>query len=179
MKNNFFTIFTLASLVLGAIAHGAESEPKKKSGGGSRAYSTPFGLAGCGLGSIIIDSKDKKSQIAASLINTYIGFVSSAITSGTSNCNYNNNTAMTEQKVYVTANLRTLEKEAASGNGPHLSALAELFGCESSETKAAFGVFNKDDFSNLYNSDDPEKVWENLKNRGKSSNVASKCSGLS
>lgn len=179
MKIKLFTSLFLMALVSGAVANGAESEPKKKSGGSSRAYSTPFGLAGCGLGSVIIDAKDKSSQIAASLINTYIGFVSSAITSGTSNCNYDNKTAMTEQKVYVTANLRTLEKEAAAGNGPHLSALAELFGCESNETKSAFGEFNKSEFGNLYNSDDPEKVWENLKNRGKSSDVAAKCSGLS
>lgn len=168
----------VTALSLSTLASAEESEPKKKKKTETRSYSTPFGLAGCGFGSVIIDKKDKNSQIAASLINTYIGFVSSAITSGTSNCNYINDTAMEEQKVYVTANLRTLEREAASGQGPHLNALAELFGCEDSDTKAAFNAFNKSEFENVYNSDDPQKVWENLKARGKTTKISAKCSGL-
>src|SRR5690606_30999847 len=98
----------------------------------------PFGKAGCGLGSVIIVDKDKNSQIIASVINTYIGFVSSSITSGTSNCNYINPTAQVEQKVYIAANLKSLEKEAVRGNGLHLDALASLFGCENEEAQQVF-----------------------------------------
>jgi len=143
-----------------------------------RQYSSPFGMAGCGLGSVIITEKDKQSQIFASVINVYIGFVSSSITSGTSNCNYFNPTAQLEQKVYIAANLRSLEKEAVQGDGMHLDALATLFGCDEEEGKTLFIDHNKTQFTTIYSSGDPEKVFESLRSSAEGEVVRS-CPGLS
>ncbi len=146
----------------------------------NRGYSTPFGKAGCGLGSVIISEKTKNAQIAASLINTYIGFVSSAITSGTSNCDYSNQTAQMEQAVFISANLSSLEKEAVQGQGSHLDALAELFGCETDADRGVFYRFNKSRYSLIYNEPTPELVYKKMKQVGQSDGkIVSACPGIS
>lgn len=146
----------------------------------ARAYNAPYGKAGCGLGSVIIKDKDKNSQIFASVINAYVGFVSSSITSGTSNCNYVNPTAQMEQKVYISANLKSLEKEAVRGSGMHLNALAALFGCEDSSAQTLFQRFNKDYFERIYSTNDPDAVYKNFKAAGlEHGEVVGTCPGLS
>jgi hypothetical protein len=161
----------LAALVMSGYSASAKEAARKAN--------SPFGRSGCGLGSMIIEEKDKTSQIFASLINTYIGFVSSAITSGTSNCNHTNETAQLEQKVYISSNLRKLESDAATGNGPYLSALGALFGCDEAEDLSAFFEFNKNEYGRIYNGGDPDKVFQQLKEAARvNAGVTSHCPGL-
>jgi hypothetical protein len=156
------------------LAFGKEDKKSKKS------YSAPFGMAGCGLGSLVISEKDKNSQIIASTINSIFGFVSSSITSGTSNCNYDNNYARIEQQVFIAVNLRSLEREAAVGEGRHLDALAQLFGCEQDSDRATFFSFNRDNFTTIYGEDDPDVVFDSILTEGKAArSIVKACPGIS
>jgi hypothetical protein len=147
--------------------------------GRKREPSSAFGRSGCGLASLIITEKDKNSQILASVINTYIGFVSSAITSGTSNCNYDNDTAQIEQKVYIFSNLSSLESDAAAGRGAHLAALGQLFGCEDEADVQEFFEFNKSRYEEIYQEREPEMVFSAMKKAGKADGrISDHCPGF-
>lgn len=93
----------------------------------------PYGMAGCGLGSLVFQSNTKSSQISAATTNgTYFnqGF---GITSGTSNClPYDQAVALENQQNFITVNLDLLSKEIARGSGESLSGLAATFECKES-----------------------------------------------
>ncbi len=90
-----------------------------------------YGVAGCGLGSLIIDPGGSQTSAATTngtAYNQYFG-----ITSGTSNCTPTSDMAViVEQEKFVVANLGTLSKDMARGQGESLSALSETLGCSSS-----------------------------------------------
>lgn len=93
-------------------------------------YRAAYGMAGCGLGSLVIKSPSTGPQIGAWFLNS-IGYQPSAITSGTSNCKTKGSTALLgEQETFVSANLLRLEQEAAQGQGELLSSFADVLGCE-------------------------------------------------
>lgn len=109
----------------------ASARQKHKDG----SYSEPWGMAGCDLWSQVITKKDKDSQLGVWALRTFIlNSQTSAITSGTSNCvKSRSETAAVEQEVFIEVNLASLSKEAAQGEGEHIRALAEVFGCPHSE----------------------------------------------
>ena len=172
-----FAVFTWMSFASFCAANAAERNDEMEE---DRGYSAPFGRAGCGPGSMLVRDKDKGSQLMASLINTYaMGIVTSAVSTGTSNCNYTNDTAVTEQKVYISVNLGSLERDAAQGSGRHLFALGALFGCENREAKVKFAEFNKSNFDVIYITKDPEQVFKNFKRAAKDHHeIADVCSAL-
>ena len=64
-------------------------------------HRTPYGMAGCGLGSLIIKNHSKGPQIGAWILNV-IGYQISAITTGSSNCGITkDDLAMKEQEVFL------------------------------------------------------------------------------
>lgn len=116
------------SMSLGAwAATGARS-------GGSRNY----GMAGCGLGSMVFRDKGIFGQTCAATTNgtAYNQFF--AISSGTSNC------TPTEDQIaqveYINGNLATLQKEIAQGDGLTLAGLSQVLGCK----EASFDTFAKE-----------------------------------
>jgi hypothetical protein len=133
----------------------SDAKPMKK-----QSYKeAPYGMAGCGLWSLVIKDKGQVPQIAKSVLELYsINSQTSAITSGTSNCvEGKSEVAKIEKKVYISSNLNSLSKEAAQGTGFHILALADVFGCPGDE----FAQFSQQNFSKLYHSESPEVVLDN------------------
>ncbi|MFA6237875.1 MAG: DUF3015 family protein [Bacteriovorax sp.] len=89
------------------------------------AIEKPYGMAGCGLGSVIIGKND--AQIIAATTNN-LSTQTFSISSGTSNCsNINQKTA--QIKNFIEANYESLVTEMAKGNGDTLLTLSSLYGC--------------------------------------------------
>jgi hypothetical protein len=90
-----------------------------------------YGMAGCGLGSIIFGEKTGPIQILAATTNDIYGNQTFGITSGTSNCtdSSNGNTA----ELFITANREALEKDMARGSGETLSGLSTVMGCSNTQ----------------------------------------------
>ncbi len=95
-----------------------------------------YGMAGCGLGSIVMGAKG--GQISAATTNGTLGNQTFGITSGTSNCMTGTQmAALRAQENFVAQNLSTLSKEMAKGEGESLRSLAGTFGCD----EAVFSTF--------------------------------------
>lgn len=123
MKYRFFS----GMIALGLLATSGSAFAKRK-----------YGMAGCGLGSVIMG---KKGQISAATTNGLFGSQPFAITSGTSNCVPDKvESAMLEQEHFLTANLTILQKEMAQGGGETVGALSEVFGCEGNSKDVASQV---------------------------------------
>lgn len=108
---------------------------------GSAFAKRKYGMAGCGLGSVVMG---KKKQIFAATTNDSVYSQPFAISSGTSNCKPDKvMTAMMEQEHFLTANLTTIQKEMAQGGGETVAALTEVFGCEGGAQEAAAEVLSR------------------------------------
>lgn len=95
----------------------------------SAAYARSYGMAGCGLGSVIIGG-DGFIQIFAATTNGTFASQTFGITTGTSNCVRSGVVlADKEQEAFFESNFSELESEIAQGGGEHLDALSGLFGC--------------------------------------------------
>ncbi|MBC7532356.1 MAG: DUF3015 family protein [Oligoflexus sp.] len=96
----------------------------------------PFGMAGCGLGSMIFGSQGP--QLLASTTNQTLANQLFGMTSGTSNCvEPSKAVAENAQQTFIQENFSTLSKEIAQGDGNTLKAFSDTFGC-SKETYPAF-----------------------------------------
>lgn len=93
------------------------------------AMAAPYGMAGCGLGSVFIKEKGI-IQIFAATTNGTSGNQTSGITSGTSNCVSGERAAqLQQQENFFVNNMSNLSKEIARGDGESVRALSEQFGC--------------------------------------------------
>ena len=100
------------------------------------AFGKNYGMAGCGLGSLLIKSDDFTQILAATLNGT--GAQTSGITSGTSNCLPANKAAALErQQHFVRENLENLRRDMVKGDGEYLKGYAEVLGCNAQ----AYGNF--------------------------------------
>jgi len=112
-------------------------------------FSAPkYGMAGCGLGSLIFSSNGFL-QVSAATTNGIYGNQTFGITSGTSNCTADGIVKNEKiQETFVAINFESLEQEMASGKGEKLNAFAHLLGCGSGVTEK-FGTMTKDNFSKI------------------------------
>ncbi|MFN3604361.1 MAG: DUF3015 family protein [Leptonema sp. (in: bacteria)] len=93
-------------------------------------YSAPYGMAGCGLGSLII-KQNNFLQIFAATTNGTSGNQTFGITTGTSNCTPDSKAYQEkQQEIFVTVNFESLENELASGTGEKVFALAQMLNCD-------------------------------------------------
>ncbi|MEO0336002.1 MAG: DUF3015 family protein [Pseudomonadota bacterium] len=105
-----------------AVGSAKEAMVDKMSGQG-------YGIAGCGLGSILFGAKPGKIQIFAGTTNSFYSNNAFGITSGTSNCDI---PQMGQQAaVFIEVNKEVIRKEAAMGQGESLDAVAMLLNCDS------------------------------------------------
>ncbi len=134
MNINKFLSLAVA-LVAVTLVNGVASAPK-------------YGMAGCGLGSILFTSNDK-TQIVAATTNGSSYSQIFGITSGTSNCTADgivkNDKA---QEVFVTVNFSSLEQEMATGKGEKLNTFAHLLGCNS-DSVAKFGQMTQSSYGKI------------------------------
>ena len=96
----------------------------------SAAHAQGYGLAGCGLGSLVIKD-DGKIQILAATTNGTFGIQTFGITSGTSNCTSGGVVkAQREQAAFAEVNFQDLKRNMAAGGGEFLTSFSSLLGCE-------------------------------------------------
>jgi hypothetical protein len=93
-----------------------------------------YGMAGCGLGSIVFGQKPGMVQIFAGTTNSY-GGQTFAISSGTSNCGESGKNQATLE--FIKVNKSTLEKEVVRGQGETLASLGQMLECKNSNFPAA------------------------------------------
>lgn len=107
-----------------------------------------YGMAGCGLGAIVMGNKG--GQISAATTNG-TGFNQGfAITSGTSECLEPGQMAQVQaQQDFVATNLEELSKEMAKGEGQYLEAFSQTLGC-SSEAYPAFASHMKSSYGKIF-----------------------------
>lgn len=137
-------------------AKNESSEAAGATGGGSYAY----GMAGCGLGSVVFKTDSKGSQITASTLNG-TGFQTSAISSThSSNCGTAKEEAYRmEQEVFVAANLRNLEVDVSAGGGHFVQAFAEVLGCSATDNYGEFIEVSRANFNDIFGVPDPSVVY--------------------
>lgn len=131
----------------------------KGKGGDEAAYVQPYGMAGCGLGSIIMKDDTTGAQITAGTSNG-TGFQTSALScTGSSNCEMSKaDLAKTEQDVFIATNLHALEKDVSEGGGPYADALAQVFGCTGPEEHQRLLEVSRASYGKIFGSGVPETV---------------------
>jgi hypothetical protein len=103
-----------------------------------KAAHAQYGMAGCGLGSLLFGTDNTKlMQILAATTNG-TGVQTFGITSGTSNCVEGGVVkAEREQAAFAEVNFRDLKRNMAMGGGEYLASFSTLLGCEDT-AKASF-----------------------------------------
>lgn len=121
----------------------------------SQSYAAHFGMAGCGLGSLIFADQPGKIQIVAATINNAVSPQTSAITSGTSGCYEEQGSSASLN--YIETNIVSLKEDAARGQGETIEGLMTLLGCSQSpsvksEIKSNYQqIFNSNSASSILN----------------------------
>lgn len=111
-----------------------------------------YGVAGCGLGSLVIKENKAGYQILALTLN-YTGIQTFGITTGTSGCTTDGLVINEKaQEVFVSLNFDSLERDMAKGKGEKLEALSGLLGC-SADSTVQLGALTKSNFSTLFQED--------------------------
>ena len=126
-----------------------------------------YGIAGCGLGTVIWGKK--RGQLFAATSNLYSGQAFS-ITLGISNCDAKSPDSAYLQKsreAFVAVNYGFLELEMASGQGKRLESFAGLMGCPMDSVFANMAQKNHLHFFGVSQSK-PGKFVERVQNKIKS-----------
>ncbi len=102
-----------------------------------------YGVAGCGLGSMVFGKQEGVSQVLAATVNS-TGVQTFGITSGTSNCG-RGLFAKAEINSFIQSNAIALENDIVRGQGETLSTLNNMLGCS-----AQFGNILQENYKNIY-----------------------------
>ncbi|OQW46425.1 MAG: hypothetical protein A4S09_05495 [Proteobacteria bacterium SG_bin7] len=156
-----------------SMSSGASSDSSSESsdGGGHRGY----GLAGCGLGSIVFGAKPGMIQVVAATLNL-TGFQTIGMTAGTSNCDI---PEMGHQAAaFIEVNKEIVKKDAARGNGESLESLAQILGCTKSES---FNRMMQQNFENIFKNKNSsfETTRQIINSIKQDANLNSSCASLS
>ncbi len=116
-----------------------------------------YGMAGCGLGNYVMNEDSIVQIFAVTTNNT--GYQTLGMTSGTSNCKASDQSYAIEQRVFIDANLVSLKREAASGEGETLTAFAGLLGCDTEE----FNQVSKSNYSMIYSGAEADTILKSYK----------------
>lgn len=115
-----FVIVTSLSVFAAGEKSGGEKAAKK--------FSRPYGMAGCGLGSIVLGKHG--SQIFAATTNGTASNQYFGITFGTSNCvDSSENQVASQSDLFIRGNRLAVQMDIARGNGESLAGLAQIMGC--------------------------------------------------
>jgi hypothetical protein len=138
-------------------APAAEQAPKSSP---RKAYSRPYGMAGCGLGSMVVGKRG--AQIFAATTNGTFGNQTFGITFGTLNCQDAPNTEVAmRMDHFVAANKGTLAADIAKGDGEAIGSLSSIMGCDSS---AQLGVEMQKNFKQIFPSTEvaPNEITDSI-----------------
>ena len=131
---------------------------------GTKEHRAPYGMAGCGLGSLIIKKNSMGPQIGASFLNM-TGYQLFGLTTGCSNCGATKESvAKVEQEVFMEVNMASLAKDAAQGQGEHLSAFAEILGCGQGDSLILFNAMSRSNYEHIFQGQNAKAVLSNYRN---------------
>ncbi|MDP6934983.1 MAG: DUF3015 family protein [Myxococcota bacterium] len=115
-----------------------------------QAQAQDYGMAGCGLGSMVLGSGGGIMQVVAATLNGVSGNQTFGITLGTSNCVESGVAHVDqEQEAFVASNLPYLRRDMAAGGGEYMAAFSELLGCSDS-VKDELNQFAQDNFKAVF-----------------------------
>lgn len=140
------------TFVMGFSAHAQQKQPvvrkrppmKAAAGHSANGGAETYGMAGCGLGSIVFADKPGFIQIFAVTINA-TGVQTFGISTGTSNCGEVSKQAQATQ--FIEVNKVAIETDLSRGQGETLAALSEVLDCKNSGFES--------DMKNTYNKSFP------------------------
>jgi len=116
---------------------------------GGSASAEPYGMAGCGLGSMLFGSEEGFIQVLAATTNGTFASQTFGITSGTSNCVERGVvTASKEQEAFFETNFANIKSDMAAGDGEYLAAVGSLFGCQES-VSTDLATFSQKNYSRI------------------------------
>ncbi len=127
MKTTNFAIAFAALISFSGMFAQAQGRPARRQALHDQYSAQSYGVAGCGLGSIVFGQQSGMIQIVAATLNG-TGGQTFAITSGTSNCGEAGKTARAEQ--FININKEALSNDIARGSGDSVASLAEVMGCQ-------------------------------------------------
>jgi hypothetical protein len=150
-----FILATAVVLTLGSVAHAKEAMVDTKKG---------YGLAGCGLGSMLFGAKPGGIQIIAATTNGLYGNQTFGITLGTLNCEITH--MGMNAAIYIESNREVVLKEAARGEGETLAGLAQVLNCKDQNS---FNAEMKNNFESIFVESDNaytnvKRIYETINN---------------
>lgn len=150
-------------------ADGAGTTPKA-----ATEHRAPYGMAGCGLGSIVVKNHSKGPQIGAGFLNI-TGVQTFGISTGSSNCKLSkDDLSRVEQEVFFEVNFASLAKDTAQGQGEHIAAFAEILGCGQGESLNLFNDVSRTHYEQIFDGQDSKVVLSNFKSVIKANETLSK-----
>ena len=123
-----------AVIALGLIVGVNTAQAQKKKALIDSADGQGYGMAGCGLGSVVFGDKPGIIQVFAATTNGVSGNQTFGISTGTLNCGDTGKLVKAEQ--YIDVNKVALENDMARGQGESLTALSEVLECSNSNFAA-------------------------------------------
>lgn len=170
------SLFVAVVVTLG-LASSVEAKSKKKSFMSKSAGTKgSYGMAGCGLGSILFKEKnDKMSQILAATTNGTSGNQTFGITTGTLECTDDGTMSFSQMKQnFMEANQDKLIAEMAQGNGEYLTVLAAFYGCRGSKA-ADFGALTQRNFDAVVGAANHVEMMKSVDSMVAKSALANNC----
>lgn len=122
------------------------------------SYNAGYGMAGCGFGQYVF-KEDSIVQIFAATTNGTVYNQLFGISFETIGCTPDGKAVAQEQKVFIDANLVSLKREAASGQGETLLAFADLLGCDA----AQFSQVSKSNYGEIYKASEADGILQGYK----------------
>ncbi len=121
------------------------------------AFAGNYGMAGCGLGSMIIKD-DGFIQVFAATTNGTFANQTFGITTGTSNCTKDGAVkSEREKEAFVESAMAELTKDISKGEGEYLTTLASLYGCDNISTPK-FSTTLKGKFDEISKASDAQSM---------------------
>ncbi len=130
----------------------------------SASMAAAYGVAGCGLGSVLIGDKPGAVQIVVATLNGTSGNQTFGITTGTSNCG----AGVKSLSVYIEANKVQLANDISRGQGEALNGLANIYGINNVD---AVGTALQPQFKNIFATQDVAQIQNQIENTLKASEL--------
>lgn len=115
-----------------------------------------YGVAGCGLGSIVFGQQSGPVQIVAATLNG-TGVQTFGITTGTSNCGSGVFNAQMIQ--FIESNQVALANDASRGQGETINSLSSLMGCSDA---SALGTQLKANYGEIFATQNSEAISQSI-----------------
>ena len=131
MSGKLKTFLVLSGLLLATLNSG-DVFAQKKQGLVDQLSGQGYGMAGCGLGSILFGEKPGMVQIFASTTNGLYSNNTFGVTSGTSNCAPEGDGGQAAT-IFIESNRLTMANDVARGSGETLSAFYNIADCNEKE----------------------------------------------